>query len=187
MTKFVKRDKTNTVYFVTFTCFKWIALVELANAYNAFYKWFEYLKTNNIPLLGYVIMPNHFHCLIYLPADSETTLNRLVSNAKRFIAYAIIQNLEEAKSENLLQLLLVHTSEKRKTKGQKHRVFIDSFDAKEVYSQEMLEVKLDYIHRNPCSGKWNLAENFVQYPHSSASFYELEKQNEYLTHYREIW
>ena len=187
MTKFAKRDKTNTVYFVTFTCFKWLALIESARAYNAFYKWFEYLKKSDIPLLGYVIMPNHFHCLIYLPSDSNKTLNQLISNAKRFIAYAIIQNLEEAKNESLLQLLFIHTSEKRKIKGQRHRVFIDSFDAKEIYSLEMMEVKLDYIHRNPCSGKWNLTENFVIYPHSSAAFYELDTQNQNLTHYREVW
>jgi hypothetical protein len=37
----------------------------------------------------------------------------------------------------------------------------------------MLWQKLDYIHRNPVSGKWNLAPDFTKYPHSSAGFYEL--------------
>jgi len=31
--------------------------------------------------------------------------------------------------------------------------------------------KLDYIHDNPCKGKWNLSENPVGYLHSSAIFY----------------
>jgi hypothetical protein len=29
-----------------------------------------------------------------------------------------------------------------------------------------------YIHNNPVSGKWNLAEDYTLYEHSSASFYE---------------
>jgi hypothetical protein len=33
---------------------------------------------------------------------------------------------------------------------------------------------MDYIHRNPVSGKWSLVKDFTTYEHSSASFYELE-------------
>jgi hypothetical protein len=28
------------------------------------------------------------------------------------------------------------------------------------------------MHRNPLTGKWNLAETMIDYPHSSARFYE---------------
>lgn len=31
--------------------------------------------------------------------------------------------------------------------------------------------KLSYIHSNPCSGFWKLAESPVEYNHSSARFY----------------
>ena len=37
---------------------------------------------------------------------------------------------------------------------------------------------LDYIHHNPVSGKWRLAEDFTKYPHSSAGFYECGKIGE---------
>ena len=36
----------------------------------------------------------------------------------------------------------------------------------------MIQQKLDYIHANPVKGKWQLAENFLDYPHSSAGYYE---------------
>ncbi len=36
----------------------------------------------------------------------------------------------------------------------------------------MLEQKLDYIHANPISGKWNLVDDYANYEHSSARFYE---------------
>ena len=36
----------------------------------------------------------------------------------------------------------------------------------------MIQQKLDYIHTNPVKGKWMLADNYLDYPHSSAGFYE---------------
>jgi hypothetical protein len=57
-------------------------------------------------------------------------------------------------------------------KGQIHKVFEDSFDAKECCSEEIIFQKLDYIHHNPVSKKWNLVSDFACYEHSSACFYE---------------
>ena len=70
--------------------------------------------------------------------------------------------------------------------GKKHKVFRQSFDAKECFSIEILEQKLDYIHANPVSGKWNLVDYFTDNKYSSASFYELGVKNEYITHYKEV-
>ena len=53
-----------------------------------------------------------------------------------------------------------------------NKVFEDSFDAKECYSEEFIFQKLQYIHLNPVSKKWNLVSDFTDYEHSSASFYE---------------
>jgi hypothetical protein len=39
-------------------------------------------------------------------------------------------------------------------------------------TDKFLQQKLDYIHHNPISGKWNLADTFIDYKHSSAGFYE---------------
>lgn len=52
-------------------------------------------------------------------------------------------------------------SKREKTKGQKHKVLRDSFDAKEILNRQMLITKLDYIHSNPCNGKWMLSEDFT--------------------------
>ena len=61
---------------------------------------------------------------------------------------------------------------KEQKKGQRHKVFEESFDAKECYSHEFLFQKLDYIHHNPVSKRWNLVNDFRDYKYSSASFYE---------------
>ncbi len=56
--------------------------------------------------------------------------------------------------------------------SKKHQVFHLSFDARKCFTEKMVEQKLDYIHHNPVSGKWNLVEDFSEFAHSTASFYE---------------
>ena len=43
----------------------------------------------------------------------------------------------------------------KRKKGQLHKVFIDSFDAKGIYNEKFFNQKLKYIHRNPLSGSGN--------------------------------
>jgi hypothetical protein len=52
----------------------------------------------------------------------------------------------------------------------------------------MVEDKLEYIHANPCSGKWRLAVSASGYAHSSAGFYEGDALVAYggLMHYLEL-
>ena len=116
-------------------------------------------------------MPNHLHVLLYFP-EMPKTLNTIVANAKRFIAYEMIKRLKEAREEKVLALLEKAVKEGEKKTGQIHKVFEDSFDAKQCYSKEFIFQKLAYIHHNPVSKKWSLVPDFVDYQHSSASFYE---------------
>jgi hypothetical protein len=70
----------------------------------------------------------------------------------------------------------------------KHRVFIPSSDIKLCYTDKFIIQKLEYIHANPLGGKWNLASSSSDYLHSSASYYELNRENPFLkiTHYKEL-
>ena len=123
-------------------------------------------------------MPNHVHLLLHLADDIN--LNMLISNAKRFMAYEIIKRLKDNNEAGTLQTLRDACSEKEKSKGQIHRVFEPSFDAKPIYSDLFLHQKLNYIHQNPVNGKWHLSIDFIEYKHSCAAFYELGSINEYL-------
>jgi hypothetical protein len=72
-------------------------------------------------------------------------------------------------------------------KGQLHKVFKDSFDAKAIYSHRFLLQKINYIHNNPVSRKWMLVKDFVEYEHSSASFYEIQLVRHFRTmHYMDL-
>ena len=164
-------QNSNSFYFITFTCHKWLNLFQETNAYDTVYKWFDHLFSKNIYVTGYVIMPNHVHVLLYFPSMPKS-LNTIVGNGKRFMAYEIIKRLEESGREELLDVLHGDVKKREAKKGQIHKVFEDSFDAKQCYSEEFIFQKLNYIHHNPVSKKWNLVTDFTDYEHSSASFYE---------------
>ena len=174
------------VYFCTVTCYKWLPLFQEAQAYHSVYRWFNHLKNDGCLVVGYVIMPNHFHALLYL-SHSGTSLNKLVGEGKRFMAYDIVNGLKRSGKDDILKILQEGVEKKEKLRGKIHQVFRLSFDARMCHSEEMVKQKLDYIHHNPVKGKWSLAEDFVKYEHSSAGFYELgELSRVEVIHYKDL-
>ena len=89
------------------------------------------------------------------------------------MAYEIIARLKAQGQTALIGELQAAVSDKEKSKGQQRRVFEPSFDAKPIFSDTFMKQKMDYIHHNPVREKWNLVNDFTDYEHSSASFYEL--------------
>ncbi len=175
------------MYYCTFTCYQWISLFELTCSYDLVYKWFNYLRQKKIAdTVAYVIMPNHLHFILYF-ANAGFNLNKVISNAKRFMAYEIVQRLEETARLDILQYLGDEVTIREISKRQKHKVFKESFDAKPIYTEFFLIQKLDYIHHNPVAGKWHLVDDYTKYEHSSASFYEcgIVKNFEPI-HYRDL-
>ena len=177
----------SNLYFITFTCFEWLHLFQLTNSYDMVYKWFNHLKEKkNIKTTAYVIMPNHLHCILFFPSPNFS-LNKIIGNAKRFIAYEIIAGLETANQTEILNQLASAVTEKEKSKGQKHKVVEESFDAKSIDNQKFFLQKLNYIHLNPVRGNYKLVSDWIEYEHSSAGFYELQKIKHFTpVHYMEL-
>ena len=158
------------IYFITITCCDWLPLFEIAQSYQAVYNWFQYLKNKGHFIPGYVIMPNHLHALIAFSNHGEN-INRIIRNEKRFMAYYIIDKLKENGNEKLLHQLSTKVNSSDKKRGKLHEVFTPSFDIKECFTQKFIQQKLDYIHSNPCTGKWDLAPTADDYVHSSSRYY----------------
>lgn len=167
------------IFFITFTCNRWLNLFQIANAYSAVYQWFDCLKALGHHLLGYVIMPNHVHVLIAFSNTEGKSINTIVGNGKRFIAYSIVRQLEALNEPSLLVDLASDVSERERKRNKLHHIFRPSFDWKHCISKGFIMQKLNYIHLNPCRGKWMLAKEYWEYEHSSAYFYVTGKQGVY--------
>ena len=174
------------VYFITFTCYNWIPLIDITNSYDLFYKWFDYLKQQGHFIVGYQIMPNHIHIIIAF-RNTGKNINKIIGNCKRFLAYEVVDKLKEMGQTDLLKQLEQAVTASDKRRGKLHEVWEDSFDWKECNSWKMIVQKLDYIHNNPCIGKWKLVESPVEYVHSSAKYYLTGEQGRYaVTNYMEL-
>ena len=165
-------------FFITFTCYQWLPLIAITDGYDLFYKWFDILRTNGHFITGYVIMPNHVHVTIAF-RKTQKRINKIIGDGKRFIAYEIVLRLKNQGQHDLLWLLEKAVNKSDKKKGKLHEVWEDSFNWKECVGTHFTFQKLDYMHNNPCSGKWQLALHAALYPHSSARFYLHGEQGAY--------
>ncbi len=77
----------------------------------------------------------------------------------------------------ILEQLQTAVTEKEKAKGQLHKVFEESFDAKSIDNKHFFLQKLNYIHLNPVCGDYKLINDWREYEHSSAAFVKCNKQN----------
>jgi REP element-mobilizing transposase RayT len=166
--------KQRGVYFITFTCFNWLPLIEITEGYDFVYNFFDVLKQNGNDILGYVIMTNHVHILLHYTTTKQS-LNTIIGNGKRFIGYDIVKRLKEKGDLVLLNQMKEAVTAKDKERNKIHEVWKGTFDVKQCRTEKFILQKLNYIHNNPCSGKWSLCEKPYEYPHSSARFYDGDK------------
>ena len=87
------------------------------------------------------------------------------------MAYQIVNRLEHMNNSSLLKRLHETVEERKKRRNKLHDIWEVSFHWIHCYNDRIKYQKLNYIHNNPCSGKWRLASAPEHYLHSSAGFY----------------
>jgi hypothetical protein len=120
-------------------------------------------------------MPNHLHALINF-VETPKTMNSIIGEGKRFMAYEIVRKLEQKGEIDLLSVLSSAVLPSDRKRNKKHEVWEGSFDWKHCWNDKLIRQKLNYMHNNPCRGKWNLCDNSEKYIHSSAGFYATGQQ-----------
>jgi len=159
-------------FFITLTNASWLPLFDQANAYDVVYNWFDYLKSQGHYINAFVIMPNHLHAIISF-SYTEKSINSIIGNGKRFMAYEIVKRMKALELDETLFSMrsMVHKTDKNR--GKKHEVFEPSFDWKLLESEKFIEQKVSYIHTNPIRLKQPLCSIPEEYEHSSAKQYIL--------------
>jgi len=100
--------------------------------------------------------------------NAKQSINTIIGNEKRFMAHEIIKRLETNRELALLQNMSNDVEVSRKNNNKLHEVWELSFDWKDCRSNKFIYQKLDYMHNNPCAGKWSLCANSLEYLHNSA-------------------
>ena len=82
-------------------------------------------------------MPNHLHALIGFQ-NAGKSINTIIGNGKRFMAYEIIQRLKEQDKHDLLHCLQQAVENKDRQRNKQHEVWSDSFDWKICRSEDFI-------------------------------------------------
>ena len=120
-------------------------------------------------LFVFVIMPNHIHLIALF--SKEHTLSDVMRDFKKFTARQVYRHFQAEGNGKVLDVL----RREGEMVKQEYKVWEDGYDARDVYSWQFLQQKMDYIHHNPCQLQWKLVETPEEYLWSTAGFYFAEK------------
>ena len=126
---------------------------------------------------GFVIMPNHMHMISQL--HDGVVRKDFQRDFLKYTAREIISELRKSDND-LLQRCLVNDADRQFQIWERNSLHV------ELFSEKVFHQKLMYIHNNPISKKWQLADYPENYYWSSARFYETGIDDfGILTHWRE--
>ena len=160
--------------FLTVTCLEWKHLLHEDRFKNIVTDSLAFLVGNQrIHVYAFVIMGNHFHLIWQMQGDHKRD-----DVQRDFLKYTGQQLLKLLRNEQspILQELMVNA------KDRKHQVWERDSLSVPLWTPEVFEQKLEYIHKNPV--KAGLCKFPEDYKYSSARFYEKnEKDWVFLSHH----
>jgi putative transposase len=166
-----KSHEPNLVHYVTAVTYERVPVFSSERCCSLFIKALAETRLKDpFKLVGYVIMPDHFH-LLANPLDMN--IGRLVGRLKGRAASSILKLLRsENKTSSLAKLAL----RKPLASGQTHAVWLKDFSAIDIWSHKFIRQKLHYIHMNPVRAglcdhpaKWRWSSYHAYFPHETGS------------------
>ncbi|SHF74632.1 REP-associated tyrosine transposase [Flavobacterium defluvii] len=155
-------------HFITPTVVDWIDIFTRQCYRDIVIESLKYcIENKGMILYGYVIMSNHIHLIIQ---SENGKLSDLIRDFKKFTAKNIlekIQNSPESRREWMLERFKLATQSHSRNK--EYQFWQYGNHAEEIYTNEFMWSKLDYIHLNPV--KAGLVVKASDYIYSSASNY----------------
>ena len=155
--------------YLTLTVVGWIDIFSRKKYRDLIIDSLKYCQENKgLHVHGYVIMTNHIHLVVR--ASGEQTLSEVIKDFKSFTATSILKDLPQSSEsrKKWLMFLFNYFAKKNKRKG-KHQFWQTDNHPIELYSQKVIQQKLNYIHKNPVRANW--VEMPQHYIYSSASNY----------------
>ena len=151
------------LYFWTATINNWKHLLESDAMKLEIIASLQWLKAKGlISVFAFVIMPNHIHLIWQVHGNNgkESPQGSLL----KFTAHQFRKKLLHD-APSLLKEYAVSAPNKAHEFWQRNSL------AQLLYNRSFIMQKLEYLHNNPVSGKWQLADSPTAYRFSSASFY----------------
>lgn len=130
-----------------------------------------YRKKFGFLLLGYVLMPDHYHLLLTI--KPSTSMVAFLRDFKSFVGRQIVVGLGKTGRDDLLKRFRL-AGQPRRRKDARYKVLQPDNHIVEVFTPRVLRNKLEYIHNNPV--KKGLVSQPGQWKYSSWRAYELSDE-----------
>jgi len=133
------------------------------------------VQNERIFLYGFVVMPNHIHVIWQMREHIKGA--DVQRDFLKYTAQQIKFDLQQNHPAVLERFRV-------KVKDRSYQIWEHRPLSVPLWSDKILEQKLDYIHRNPVQEKWQLADLPENYFYSSARYYLLNVDDwGFITHY----
>jgi len=162
-----RKANTNSPYFITFTVVGWIDVFTRQKYCEILLESLAFCQKNKkLEVFSFVIMSNHIHLIV---RQQDGKLSGVIRDFKSFTAKKIIEEIEtnpkESRKDWLLHLFKFHA--KFKNQNEVYQFWQKTSYPIELYSNEVFDQKLDYIHNNPV--KSGIVTDIHSYFYSSAN------------------
>ena len=147
-------------HFVTFSCYRRRNLLDHPTPRKIVLETLsEQLTRLDGRCLGFVIMPNHVHAILWFPVVGK--ISELMKQWKRTSSYRLKKQLRDVPAYASLV-------------AEDNPIWQPRFYDFPISNEKLLQEKIDYMHSNPVRA--GLVMNAEEWPDSSARFYLLGEQ-----------
>lgn len=157
------------LYFITASTVGWKPLFSKSEYAKIVLDSLAWLRQEKrMALYAFVLLSTHLHAIL-LPLDRS--IGELLQNFGSFTAHKILHKLREEKQKDLLDFFHTH----RRESSLEHSIWQD-IQAKNIYTEDFLLQKMEYIHQNPVANVLDLGKDRAEHLYSSACFYDKNQQ-----------
>ncbi len=169
MSRKYKFHNTAGMYFVSFATINWVDIFVREDYFNVVVESLGYCRANlGMELYCWCIMPSHVH-LIFRAKESNPSqvLGRFKEHTSKCLRKLISESGVESRREWLLWMM--ERAAKKNSSVSKYQFWQHHNKPIELWSVDVIEQKVNYIHNNPVAAGFVTAPEHWKY--SSASTY----------------
>ena len=158
----------HSLHYITLQVVYWVDIFTRKTYRDIIIESLQYCQQEKrLEIYAFVIMSNHIHLVV---KSEKLYLSDILRDFKKFTSKNIITAIESITESrrNWMLRLFIHAARRQNKKG-KYQVWTHENHAIELYSNEMIQEKVDYIHLNPVRS--GIVHKPEEYLYSSARNY----------------
>lgn len=142
MAHVIHYDNLGTARFITLSCYRRLRLLQTEDVINIILEELEACRIKyDFQILGYVIMPNHVHLIIY--PEENLKIGSVIGEIKKASAYRIISQWKQ-KDNKILRKIIVPQGRR-----QTYAFWLPRCYDHNCRTPEVVREKINYCHNNP--------------------------------------